>query len=392
MSKKVFNLVFTVILVVIMSAGAIRTVFFPKEINFYENRYAEKPEALTKEGWLDGSFQSGLDDALADQVNFSSTYKKIYNFISGKFANKVSDSFVEQAPEEYVNIMGHLAFKNRLVFSPFNLSDKQQAFDAKVENYNAYFKAFPDIEFYCYYVEKDTDIDFSTGQKPGASDYIYSKLELNSSHKGVFSVDSFDDFADNFYETDHHWNYKGSYKAYLEIIDMLGAEGDPIKPEGEPVKIGTFSGSKARSSSATSELSENFSVYKFDFPQMDVTITDSGATDYGHQSEYLANDAEPDANVSYGDFYGGDSGEVIFSTNQSERENILVIGESYDNAVLKLLASHYNNTYSVDLRNYEHSVGKRFAFSEYVREHDINKVLLIGNVDFYAMAEFKLEN
>lgn len=67
-----------------------------------------------------------------------------------------------------------------------------------------------------------------------------------------------------------------------------------------------------------------------------------------------------------------------------------MIGESYDNAVLKLLASHFNNTYSIDLRYYEAYMGQSFSLSEYLREHEIDKVLLIGNIDYYLMTEFQL--
>ena len=82
---------------------------------------------------------------------------------------------------------------------------------------------------------------------------------------------------------------------------------------------------------------------------------------------------------------------MIFSTGQTGRENLLVLGESYDNAVLKLLASHFNNTSSVDLRYYEAYMGKKFSFSDYVKEHGITQVLLIGNIDYFIMDEFLLE-
>lgn len=71
---------------------------------------------------------------------------------------------------------------------------------------------------------------------------------------------------------------------------------------------------------------------------------------------------------------------------------MLVIGESYDNAILKLLASHFNKTYSIDLRNYERTFGAKFQFSEYVKDSQIDKVLLIGNIDYFTMSEFMLED
>ena len=94
---------------------------------------------------------------------------------------------------------------------------------------------------------------------------------------------------------------------------------------------------------------------------------------------------------SYGGFYGWDAGEVTFSAGRTDRENILILGESYDNAVIKMLATHFNHTYAVDLRYYEAYMGEKFSFSDYVEERGITQVLLIGNIDYYLMDEFRLE-
>ncbi len=71
MTKKAINAVFVGLILVLLGAGLARTVFFPKEVNTYENRYAEKIAPLTLEGWLDGSFQDSVDAALADQVQLA---------------------------------------------------------------------------------------------------------------------------------------------------------------------------------------------------------------------------------------------------------------------------------------------------------------------------------
>ena len=91
-----------------------------------------------------------------------------------------------------------------------------------------------------------------------------------------------------------------------------------------------------------------------------------------------------------------DLGRPFFKTKgtkpTTDRENVLVIGESYDNAILKLLASHFGRTYSVDLRYYRNYLGSDFSLSDYLRRNSITKVLLIGNVDYYISPDFALEN
>ena len=127
------------------------------------------------------------------------------------------------------------------------------------------------------------------------------------------------------------------------------------------------------------------SIYLFDYPPMTITVNGQQA-DYGQQDKLVNGEL---TQVSYGAVYGGDDGEVVFDTGK-DGDNILIIGESYDNAVLKLLAGHFSKTYSIDLRNYEAAFGKKFDFDEYVSQHDITKVLLIGNVDYYVADEFMI--
>ena len=68
-----------------------------------------------------------------------------------------------------------------------------------------------------------------------------------------------------------------------------------------------------------------------------------------------------------------------------------MIGESYDNAVLKLLASHYDSLYSVDLRYYEHSMGQPFDLTSYTQANGITDVLLMGNIDYFIQDTFDPE-
>ncbi len=385
LAKKAVNALFVVGIVAILLAGLVRTVFFPKQINAYENRYAEKLAPFTLEGWLDGSFQDSVDAALADQVQLAQYYKKAFNLVSSRYLKAVSEPVLSRCPDRYVKYVDALMFDGYITYPYRSLPDLTEWLDDKADNYDRYFQAHPELDFYVYYIEKDTDVDFQTGTRVGASDYILDRLELPPDRLGRFEVDSFEAFRTRFYRTDHHWNLDGSYQGYTQLLELLGVEDEPLAPVGGAVELGRFSGSKA--TGAASGFSEPFYAYRFDFPDMEITVN-GAAADYGDQDAFL--DGLRDR-PTYGDFYGWDNGEVIFSTGRTDREDLLVIGESYDNAVLKLLASHFDHTYAVDLRYYEAHMGEEFRFSEYVEEHGITQVLLIGNLDYFAMSEFCLE-
>lgn len=369
-------------------AGAAQTVLMPDELAAGENRYANKLELPTLDGYLDGSFQDGVEAALGDQVTLSATLKNVYQKFNSYSIKLLINPFLnsQAAENKYTNLGSSFIFGGKnLVLSPWDKS-RAAEFDDRIENYNELMPKYDDVDFYVYYIERDTDINFETGEKPNLYDYLRDRLNIDDEHIDCFEVNSFEEYHENFYETDHHWNYKGSYRGYLDLVNLLGIEDEPLEPIETVHLSDSFSGSRAKNYAAS--YSESFDAYRFDFPEMSVTINGEAAEDYGKQEYYLSGEG---SDARYGSFYGGDNGETVISTGREERENILVIGESYDNAVLKLLASHYNNLFSIDLRYYEKFMEKPFKLSEYIKEHDIDTVLLIGSNTFFSSPDFALE-
>lgn len=389
MRVKILNLIFVIGILLCLGASGVRTFLFPEEINQYENRYANKVSPFSAESFANQEFQNNLENALSDQIFASSAMKETYNAWTAAYTTDIMSGVLENYKDQYFSIMGGLVFGgDQLAFYPRTLDSEKDALKAKADNYNALMQAYPDIDFYSYYIEKDTDIHFDTGEKVGASEYYNSLLNLPDDRKAVFSIDSYDQFRDYFYRTDHHWNNKGSYQGYQEVLQLLGCTDEPLVPSDEVLINESFAGSKTAYMSSKL-FEEPFYAYPFDFPNFDITMNGASVEDYGAQKEYIEHHPE---SISYGSFYGGDEGEIIFDTGRPELENVLIFGESYDNAILKLLASHYNITYSIDMRYYEHYMNAPFDFADYVQTHHIDKVLFIGNIDFFTMSEFALEN
>lgn len=376
------------IILLLLLAGLAKTVFFPKDINTYENRYAVKLAAPTVSAFLDGSLQENMDAALNDQVNMAQTCKKLYHTGTSMLQSTLTQPISRALPDRYINFFNlKLIAGDTLVYNTRVLANMADALDAKANNWNAAFAALPDTDFFFYYVEKDTDINFETGEKVGAYEYFSDRLALDETRRARLQVDDLDTFRRWFYRTDHHWNYLGSYEGYLEVRALLGIDEAPLPPAETITISARLSGSKASSSKART-MREDFTAYRFDWPAMTVTINGAAAADYGDQAAFFSG-ARSD--ITYGHFYGSDLGEVIFDTGTEGRGSLLVIGESYDNAVLKLLVSHYDRLYSIDLRYYKNYMKQDFCLGEYLAEHGIEQVLLIGNIDFLTMTEFELE-
>lgn len=391
--KKIINILFIGIIVLFLLSGLIFTLFFPEDINYLENRSANKVEKLTLENYLNGDFQKKFSDALNDQVPLQGRMKKMYNYLNSSYEKLLISKVVgENTEQRYISIKDGLLFGDSLVYWPRDLEVMKQNLNKKAENIEDKVKEHPDIDFYIYYIEKDTDINFESNEKVGAFEYLAEKFEKSNIPIAALEINSFKDFEKNFYKTDHHWNCYGSYQGYSGVMELLNIEEDIIKPEKEMVlEKYTLSGSKAAGIGATGIFTETFPVYQFQYPEMDICIDGEEAEDYGKQQKYI-NGEEDQTDFSYGAFYGGDNAEIIFDTHNAEKENLLVIGESYDNAILKLLASHFEKTYSIDLRNYERTFESKFQFSNYVKDNQIDKILLIGNIDYFTMDEFMLED
>ena len=388
MGKKLADLLFLGAILLVLTAGLVSTLLFPDEINYYENRYANQMPDFTLEGYLDGSFQQGVDDALSDQVNLASYYKRAYNLVRTGTLWPAAVSISGRFPDRYINYGSiRLLSGEYLVYNPSVMEYLTNGLDAKTDNYNETFARLPETEFYIYHVGTDSTINFETGERVPLYEYLRDRVELPADRVARFAIDDFGTYRDFFYRTDHHWNHRGSYRGYLDVLELLGVEDEPLAPLEEVALPGRFTGSKVSTAGAAG-IWETASLYRFDFPEFAFKINGRDAEDYGAQSWYLSGQG---GNSTYGSIYGDDAGEVIISGGKPGGENILLIGESYDNALLKLLACHYDSLYAVDLRNYSTWMGEDFRLSAYLEEHDIGKVLLIGSVSFFTMDEFRLE-
>lgn len=386
----IVEIAFVAFLGLVLVSGLVRTLFFPAEVNNYENRKANKVAAFTVKGFLGGEFQNGLDAALSDQVIGSEFAKEKYNTIESGVAHMFLSKLYEANPNKYFKYNNILVYnKDYLLFDPRFLDNTtKEGFKTNIGGYNYYAEMYKDIDFYAYYIEKETDINFETGKKVGFYDYIEKLVNKDHIRLGKYSIDTFDEFAERFFKVDHHWNHVGAYKGYLGICELLGIED--VVEAGEEFLVGEkIHGSKFALAKNYNDWTDVLKAYKFDFPEMKITVNGEEA-DYGNQNKTGSEFLKENEKLSYSLYFGGDSGEVTFETADKDKGNILIIGDSFDNAVLKLLATHYSKTYSVDLRNYEHYMEKPFDFESYIEENDIDKVLFVGNLDFFLKEEFNV--
>ncbi len=380
---EIINFIFIIVVILYLFLSLIKSVVNPIDVISGEKRHANKYNYITLSGYIDKTVQDNIEGTLSDQLLLSSTLRKVNNYSKGYLTYSFFTKHVSDDELKYY-YYDDLAFyeKNSLVYPMIELNEVKDGIDKKILNYNKLMSDYNNVDYYFYYIERDTDIDFNSNNKNGVFEYIDSKV--NTSNVARFEIDNYKQFSKYFYKTDHHWNNIGSYKGYVEVLDLLGLSDDPCSYKIVDYDV-KWSGSKARTSIFNKVLAEGFSAYIYNYPSVSIKINGKNG-DYGNQDKQFAKKFTSD-NL-YEIFYGSDYGEIVFSTGNEDKDSILIIGESFDNAILKVLASHFNYTISIDLRNYEHDMNKNFSIGDYLKKYNINKVLFIGNINFYNSDDF----
>lgn len=379
------NILFLAALVLIFLTGAVSFVRTPKKTSVSENRTLEQFEHFTVGGFMDGSFQDNFENALSDQFMLSEKIRTVY----GRAISSLPAFGIDR-----------IACTNRYLALPNSVDSKRVTFNCEdyivvlpntvqqrvYDNIKKYNKINTENDVYYYLIETYRTYDFEKDENIG--DYV-SVLQENLKgkyHLGFMENTGYDYHKKYFYKTDHHWNYEGSYKGFLDIVKMFGIE-NPSEPTGTFTSEEYFYGSHARTTKNYSYL-EKFTIYTFDIPEHDVTINGIGGKKYNHYAEFMDHGYEYNRDLNfYAYVYGNDYGEIVFDFHQPDKPNLLIISNSYSNAINELVAQYFNKTYVVDMRHYEKYAKTEFKYSEYIKKNKIGKTLILGNDGFVADTE-----
>lgn len=254
--------------------------------------------------------------------------------------------------------------------------------DKRINNYQALIDKHPEIIFYVYYIERIRNV--SAHPMDGLFENLergqYYEYFLQYKPAALFvekiDINSFEDHLAYFYRTDHHWNIHGVLHAYDELFAAIASNYPAITEHRTYEDFITFEaihfhGSSARK--AYHPMWEPFTVVDYDLPPY--TVYENGVeVTYGNKEDYFAGEFPQDPYFNhYEGFYGGDQRLLEFVFDGNPKRNLLVIGNSYNNALMPLLSSHYYHTYDIDLRYY-----KDFSLSTFLAEHPVDDILVIG--------------
>ena len=247
---------------------------------------------------------------------------------------------------------------------------------------------------YMYLVEASCSHQIANTFEEDSPGYLYLKENLHADVFDHLKYTTYREFCDYFYTTDHHWNYKGSYQGYRDIVRMLLGEKEKLlEPAEEIVTDVCFNGSYAHKL-YTPNSTEKFTFYRFDpMPQYKCfnsvpNFKRGRSVRYNHMTDYLVGKIkDSDYMNHYGLCYGGDYGILIFTGQGHKDRSLLIIGNSYSNPIKTMLTAHYGTIVYVDLRHYKDRTGEDFSLKNMIRQFNSTQVLLLGDVQLFMLGD-----
>jgi hypothetical protein len=337
------------------------------------------------------SFQNQVDLAVSDQfplrIGLISLSKSIERFLTKGTYSFVSDPAIPASlTSDYVIL------KERPFFiqapAVFDESDKI-LIDKSILNYQQIIENNPDVNFYVFYYARLAYALFNPMAKfyPNADNGRSFQYFLeNKPEKLVVSempIKDLEDFRIKFFNADHHWNARGAWQGYELIYDMIRINYPDINPKLNLKGFITIPGLKFCGTRARLSLypctPDVFEYADVDLPKFR-TFVNGEEKPYGKKDEYLAGNFNSEKFVGhYTEFFGPAVAIVKYDfDNQSDR-NLLIIGDSFKRAIQGFVASHYRNTYSVDIREY-----KTFSLGKFISDYQIDDVLILGDVTVWG--------
>ena len=355
------------------------------ESSYLEGRtYTEFPLA-TEEAVAAGEFQSGFESYVSDHVPQRDSVMLVNAKAQREAIRVASKMFGYDVYPTYYGSDYLFCDKYQAVVDR-PLAKNEMSFEKAtkvVKRCTRLTRKFKDKKFVYYFCDRSSTSAASPahGLYSSVADYEYFRQNfLNLFPAGVKVVDGAytdsDEFFEDHFTTDHHWQVQGAVKAYRAICEELGKE--PVEFDGfECVYPGPFYGSSARAGLCAEGNGSWIDDVVYDHSILKVTVGGIPVPD-SYLDEgfgWYANNFEPSsayASVYAQWFHAPDKLTVI--TNDSVKSgSLLLIGDSFTNNMERFFAENYHTVYKIDPRYFN---GKA---SRFIKKNNIDDVVCMFN-------------
>lgn len=186
-----------------------------------------------------------------------------------------------------------------------------------------------------------------------------------------------------YFYTDHHWKPKAAYYSYIQIIEemqkVVQEIPNPImQSDLEWIEYPhPFYGSESRRiTKSSTKRSDTITIVspKLSEKKIDVCSRGNCNLDY-YNMEYLkAGGLYTNRYITY---FDGDVPEgIVRNPNEINGKKILILKDSYANAMIQFISRSFSETRVIDLRH-----NKELDIKNYIDENEIDLVLFLHNIN-----------
>lgn len=351
---RIYKIIMIILFSSILFLGGYLTLTRPdKLISETENRILKQAPKYSKEKLMDGSLFSEFDEYFKDQI----VGRKRIILLSSKIDMAMKKT---KYNDVVIGKDGYLLKFNS--FYPEKTSkdiEKDTSYISKeIKDLNNHINKnkgkflFVGIPTQSYFNSDKYIYPFNNGyqEQLHVDNSLFGKLQ-NYNINYIDMKNTFKNSKEQLhYKTDHHYNHKGAYLTYVDIINNLRKNGVKIKEPFtlDELKMKTidkpFRGSWNSNLNWIYKNDDRAVISTMKMPPYD-NIVNYEKRDKIYYDKYKNY-------ISYWVYMDGDKAEQVIKTNRKDLPKALIFGDSYTNAVEPLLFMHFNETRILDLRHY----------------------------------------
>lgn len=227
--------------------------------------------------------------------------------------------------------------------------------------------------------------DFHTGShdQKAMIGLCYSNMAPKVLKVDAYSVLEAHKSEDLYFRTDHHWTALGAYYAYTAFCKTAGFEAVPL----EQFQTGTYEGFVGSMYTYTSQypqsavLKQNPDTLTYYLPIVDTQAAFYADADYENSTAYwidVVNTNLPESEYNkYMCFLSGDH-PLVHITTSADGPVCLVLKDSYGNAFIPFLTSHYSEIFVIDPREFNDDGKLSLDLTAFVQDNGVNDVIAIN--------------
>lgn len=361
---RVLSVGFVVLLFVVMFLNIITPT---SKTSVAENRELQQRPSMSLSRLLDGKFASEYTKFLSDQ------------FINRDGLIKIKAKFDLMTGKKEIN--GVYIAKNDYLMEGFKRSDDNSTL-SKLSEINKFTNNNTGLKVSMMLVPNKVEIYSNLLPKSNPNDsqkeYVnFVKKNLDSKIKVVELFDVFEKNKNNidlYFKTDHHWTTDGAYLAYVEYCKALNLEPINENMLERNLASDSFKGSLYYKNGAEIGFPDELYLYLNKNEDKPVLVK---YYDDLKKVPSLYDVSKLQGRDPYEVFTGGNHTQIKIRTNIDTKRKLLVVKDSYANAMLPFLVNNFSEITVVDLRYFTESL------QDVIQNNELTDVLFLNNINTF---------